>query len=78
MESKGTDFSQILEALREAGFNDYDMSKLTGIERSKLSKFRTGDRKSPTYDDGCKIMEIYEREVKKRPAKSKKKLLLNV
>jgi len=47
------------------GFNDYKMSKLTDIERSKLSKFRTGDRKNPTYDDGIAIMEVYKREARK-------------
>ena len=45
-----TDFAKILSELREWGFNDYKMAELTGIERSKLSKFRTGDRKNPTYD----------------------------
>ena len=60
-----TDFSKILEDLREWGFNDYKMSELTDIERSKLSKFRTGDRKNPTYDDGIAIMEVYKREARK-------------
>lgn len=59
-----TNFSKILEDLREWGLNDYKMSELTGIERSKLSKFRTGDRKQPTYDDGCAIMKVYNREKK--------------
>ena len=57
-----TDFSQILNQLREWGINDYDLSKETGIERSKLSKLRTGDRKQPNYDDGALIMKVYERE----------------
>ena len=60
-----TDFSKILEALREWGFNDYKMSELTGVERSKLSYFRTGKRKNPSYDDGVAIMEIYKKESKK-------------
>jgi len=60
-----TDFSKILEDLRSWGFNDYKMSDLTGIERSKLSKFRTGDRKQPTYDDGVEIMKIYSKEAKR-------------
>lgn len=55
-----TDFSKILANLREWGVNDYKMAELTGIERSKLSKFRTGDRKNPTYDDGVEIMKIYK------------------
>ena len=60
-----TDFAKILTDLREWGFNDYRMSELTGIERSKLSKFRTGDRKQPNYDDGCAIMKVYDREREK-------------
>ena len=62
-----TDFSKILSELREWGFNDYKMAELTGIERSKLSKFRTGDRKNPTYDDGCVIIAIYRKQARKRP-----------
>ena len=54
-----TDFKKILSELREKGFNDYKMAELTGIERSKLSKLRTGDRKQPSYDDGVAIMEVY-------------------
>ncbi len=64
-----TDFSKILEDLREWGLNDYKVAELTGIERSKLSKFRTGDRKNPTYDDGCAIMAIYDKEKKSRTKK---------
>lgn len=60
-----TDFSKILSDLRDWGLNDYKMAELTGLERSKLSKFRTGDRKHPTYDDGCAIMKVYNREKKK-------------
>ncbi len=60
-----TDFSKILEDLRSWGLNDYKMSEITGIERSKLSKFRTGARKQPTYDDGCAIMKVYKKESKK-------------
>ena len=61
-----TDFSKILSDLRDWGFKDYKMSELTGIERSKLSKLRTGDRKQPNYDDGVEIARIYEIETKKR------------
>lgn len=61
-----TDFTEILGQLREWGVNDYDLSKLTGIERSKLSKLRTGDRKQPSYDDGVEIMKVYKREMRKR------------
>ncbi len=62
MVRKSTDFSRILSELREWGINDYKMAKITGIERSKLSKFRTGDRKQPTYDDGIAIMAVYKKE----------------
>ncbi len=60
-----TDFAEILSQLRYWGLNDYDLAKKTGIERSKLSKLRTGDRKQPNYDDGVKIMEIYKKEARK-------------
>ncbi len=45
MTKRTTDFSKILNDLREWGVNDYRLSELTEIERSKLSKLRTGDRK---------------------------------
>lgn len=54
-----TDFSKILNELKEMGINDYEMSRQTGIERSKISKLRTGDRKQPNYDDGAAIMSVY-------------------
>lgn len=57
-----TDFSKILTELREQGINDYKLASLTGIERSKLSKLRTGDRKQPTYDDGVAIMSVYKKK----------------
>lgn len=60
-----TDFSEILTSLKDWGINDYEMSRLTGIERSKLSKLRTGDRKQPSYDDGVEIMRVYKKEAKK-------------
>lgn len=59
---KTTDFSVILEELREKGFNDYKMADLTGVNRTSLSKLRTGARKQPNYDDGVAIMEIYGKE----------------
>ncbi|EED31544.1 hypothetical protein NOR53_2659 [gamma proteobacterium NOR5-3] len=61
-----TDFSKILTELRDWGFNDYKMAEITGIERSKLSKLRTGDRKQPNYDDGVSIMEVYKAESKSK------------
>lgn len=61
-----TNFSKILGELREWGFNDYKMAELTNIERSKLSKLRTGDRKQPSYDDGVEIMKIYKKEAKRK------------
>ncbi len=60
---KTTDFSKILEELRNKGFNDYKMAELTGVDRTSLSKFRTGVRKQPNYDDGFAIMEVYREEV---------------
>lgn len=55
-----TDFTTILKELQEKGLNDYKMAELTGIERTKLSRLRTGKIKQPTYDDGVAIMNIYE------------------
>lgn len=56
-----TDFTKILKELQEKGLNDYKMSELTGIERTKLSRLRTGKIKQPTYDDGVAIIGEYEK-----------------
>jgi len=58
-----TDFSKILSDLKDAGFNDYKMEELTGINRSNLTKLRTGKRAQPNYDDGVAIINIYNKEV---------------
>jgi len=68
MAKEPTGFSKILSDLREWGVNDYDMAKETEIERSKLSKLRTGDRKQPSYDDGVAIMRVYQKEKNKAAA----------
>ena len=66
MDKEPTDFSKILTELQAWGFNDYKMEELTGIERSGLSRLRKGAKKQPNYDDGVKIMHIYQKEAKKR------------
>lgn len=58
-----TDFSKILSDLKDAGFNDYKMEELTGVNRSNLTKLRTGKRAQPNYDDGVAIINVYNREV---------------
>lgn len=57
-----TDFSKILSELRDWGINDYKLAELTGIERTRLTKLRSGDRKQPSYDDGVAIMDVYKKE----------------
>ena len=59
-----TDFSKILEELRELGFNDYKMEELTGINRPNLTRLRQGTRKQPNYDDGAAIMKVYKKQAK--------------
>lgn len=67
MTKKPTDFSAILEQLKDWGINDYQMAELTGLDRSKLTKLRSGARKQANYDDGCLIMEVYKKEKRKKP-----------
>lgn len=59
-----TNFVQILNELRDNGINDYKLSELTGIERSKLSKLRTGVKKQAYYDDGVAIMLEYQKLIR--------------
>ena len=58
-----TNFSEILSVLKDAGFNDYKMEELTGVNRSNLTKLRTGKRAQPNYDDGIAIINVYNKEV---------------
>lgn len=63
MKRKKTDFSKILTKLKDAGFNDYRVEELTGINRSNLTKLRTGKRSQCNYDDGVLIVDLYNKEV---------------
>lgn len=63
MSDSKTDFSEILSTLKDAGFNDYKMEELTGVNRSNLTKLRTGKRAQPNYDDGIAIINVYNKEV---------------
>ena len=63
MSSSKTDFSKILNELKAVGLGDYDIQRITGINRSNLTKLRTGKRAQPNYDDGVAIMNIYNKEV---------------
>jgi len=60
-----TDFSKILGELNAWGYNDYELAEQIGIERSKLYRFRKGERKQPYYDEGAAIMEFYKKESRK-------------
>ena len=67
MGDKVTDFAAILTELNEVyGITDYEMAKLTGKDRSKFTKLRTGARKQANYDDGVEIMSIYKKQQRKR------------
>lgn len=56
-----TDFVQILNELKDMGVNDYKLAEMTGIERSKLTKLRTGVKQQAYYDDGVEIMRVYRK-----------------
>lgn len=58
-----TNFSRILKELSERGINDYKLSEITGIERTKLTKLRTGVKQQPYYDDGIAIMKTYNSHI---------------
>lgn len=53
------DFAQILNELKDMGVNDYKLAELTGIERSKLTKLRTGGKQQRYYDGGVAIIQAY-------------------
>ena len=64
MTKQVTNFAEILSKLRDQGFNDYKMAELTGVDRTMLTRLRTGKRKQPNYDDGAEIMKIYNKNIK--------------
>jgi hypothetical protein len=57
---KKTDFSVVLTAIHDAGINDYQLSRDTGINRVRLTQWRTGTRKTVDYDSGLLIMAVYK------------------
>jgi hypothetical protein len=59
-----TDFSKMLKEIRELGYDDYELEKLIGVERTRLSHLRVGRRKTINYDDGVKIVEFYQKKFK--------------
>lgn len=63
---KTTDFADVLTKLHKWGINDYQMAEITGLDRSKYTKLRTGARSQVNYDDGVMIMEIFNAEKEKR------------
>ncbi len=67
MQNQTTNFKEILTAIHQAGINDYELSRQTGIHRVRLTQWRTGARKTVDYDSGCLIMGVYgdcKKEVK--------------
>ncbi|MEE9338632.1 MAG: hypothetical protein V3U87_11160 [Methylococcaceae bacterium] len=56
---KKTDFSTILTTIHKAGTNDYKLARQTGINRARLTQWRTGTRKTVDYDSGLLIMAVY-------------------
>ena len=65
MERTETDFQSILTDLNGWGFSDYELERVTGLGRSKLTKLRTGARKQPNYNDGRLIVKLWRREKRK-------------
>ena len=63
---KNTDFKKILTDLNNWGYNDYELEKQIGVERSKLYRFRTGQRKQPYYDEGAAIVEFHKKAKRKQ------------
>lgn len=59
-QNEKTDFSAILTAIHKAEINDYQLSRQTGIDRGRLTRWRSGTRKTVDYDSGCLIMAVFE------------------
>ncbi len=63
-----TDFTRVLDELADMGLGEEEVAQQTGIEKRLIRKLRWGVRKQPAYDDGCAIMELYNRACKKKVA----------
>lgn len=65
MARKQTDFKKIADDLRDWGWGDTELSRETGVARTKFPKLRSGVHVQPTYDDGVAIVKLHKREEQK-------------
>ena len=68
MNRQKTDFARILDELAQRGVSEDDVARQTGIDKRLIRKLRWGVRKQPAYDEGCAIMEIYNKVDEKKVA----------
>jgi len=62
---KETDFQKIVQDLKDWGWGDTDLAAKTEVPRTKFAKLRSGAHAQPTYDDGCAIVQLYNKEKRK-------------
>ena len=68
MNRQKTDFARILDELLQQGMVEDDVARLTGVEKKLIRNLRWGVRKQPGYDEGCAIMELYNRAASQQVA----------
>jgi predicted transcriptional regulator len=64
MNTKRTDFQEVIENLVSVGMTNMDIAKEIGIPQASISHLRTGVVKDPRYSVGKKLMAIHTREMR--------------
>ena len=68
MNDKKTDFTRVLDELANRGLPEDEIARRTGVDKSLIRKLRWGVRKQPGYDEGCAIMDLYNKADEKKVA----------
>ncbi len=63
-----TNFQELLSDLQEAGYTDAKVAEAAEIDRTMITRLRTGRRQQPTYDVGKAIVDLHKKAMKKRKA----------
>ncbi len=61
-----TDFVKLLIELQDAGYTDQQVAEAAEIDRTMITRLRTGKRDQPKYDAGKAIVDLHKKATKKR------------
>ena len=60
-----TDFVKLLTELQGAGYTDQQVAEAAEIDRTMITRLRTGNRDQPKYDAGKAIVELHKKATRR-------------